>query len=260
MVTDNIVIQFVPNEKRGGLTIERRSAATPTPDTPPRTALNGEWGLADARAIASPAAKTRHVLIDFGYTPEVLQQQHVDPQDRSRRMFDAIVLEPRPLRSFRRHGRLSQCHQGQAQEQAAVLRRRRGCVLPAQESRRQFRRARPPRDHGCRSGADAVRRPAIVADHAFTTGRIGQTSFEKPLRATRRSSASSTASAASPKRCRRRRIPAHTSPTISTTRSRTVYMVKGKGLVVLTSCSHRGVINTVQGRRSRRPASTRCTR
>ncbi len=26
--------------------------------------------------------------------------------------------------------------------------------------------------------------PALVADHAFTTGRIGQTSFEKPLRAT----------------------------------------------------------------------------
>ena len=23
--------------------------------------------------------------------------------------------------------------------------------------------------------------PAIVADHAFTSGRIGQTSFEKPL-------------------------------------------------------------------------------
>ena len=29
IVTDNIVIQFVPNEKRGGLTIERAPAATP---------------------------------------------------------------------------------------------------------------------------------------------------------------------------------------------------------------------------------------
>jgi 7,8-dihydropterin-6-yl-methyl-4-(beta-D-ribofuranosyl)aminobenzene 5'-phosphate synthase len=26
--------------------------------------------------------------------------------------------------------------------------------------------------------------PAVVADHAFTTGRIGQVSFEKPLRPT----------------------------------------------------------------------------
>ena len=45
IVTDNIVIQFVPNEKRGGLTIERRGGNT-TPDAPPRAALNAEWGLA----------------------------------------------------------------------------------------------------------------------------------------------------------------------------------------------------------------------
>ena len=45
IVTDNIVIQFVPNEKRDGLTIERPSGNT-HPDRPPRAALNGEWGLA----------------------------------------------------------------------------------------------------------------------------------------------------------------------------------------------------------------------
>ena len=39
----------------------------------------------------------------------------------------------------------------------------------------------------------------------------------------------------------------------------TVYRVKGKGLVVLTSCSHRGVINTVR-QAIAPPASTRCTR
>src|SRR5215203_2248131 len=46
IVTDNIVIQFIPNEKRGGLTIERRSGGNTRPDAPPRTALNAEWGLA----------------------------------------------------------------------------------------------------------------------------------------------------------------------------------------------------------------------
>ena len=44
MVTDNIVIQFMPSEKRDGLTIERRSGNT-KPDVPPRHVLNGEWGL-----------------------------------------------------------------------------------------------------------------------------------------------------------------------------------------------------------------------
>ncbi|MSO67904.1 MAG: hypothetical protein EXQ82_08880, partial [Pseudolabrys sp.] len=39
MVTDNIVIQFLPNEQRDGLTIERKSGNT-SPDKPPRTILN----------------------------------------------------------------------------------------------------------------------------------------------------------------------------------------------------------------------------
>ena len=56
IVTDNIVIQFVPNEKRDGLTIERKSGNT-GPDKPPRAILNGEWGLAHARRIASAARK-----------------------------------------------------------------------------------------------------------------------------------------------------------------------------------------------------------
>jgi len=45
IVTDNQVIQFIPSEKRDGLTIERRTGANLTPDAPPRTALHGEWGF-----------------------------------------------------------------------------------------------------------------------------------------------------------------------------------------------------------------------
>jgi hypothetical protein len=45
MVTDNEVIQFVPSEKREGLTIERRTSGNQTRDAPPRTTLTGEWGL-----------------------------------------------------------------------------------------------------------------------------------------------------------------------------------------------------------------------
>jgi len=40
MVTDNVIIQFVPSEKREGLAIERKDG-NQTPDAPPRTALNG---------------------------------------------------------------------------------------------------------------------------------------------------------------------------------------------------------------------------
>src|SRR5665811_110675 len=71
IVTDNVVIQFVPTEKRDGLTIERRTGSNTAPDRPPRTALNGEWGLA-MHAQSERGDETRNVLIDFGFTPEVL--------------------------------------------------------------------------------------------------------------------------------------------------------------------------------------------
>jgi 7,8-dihydropterin-6-yl-methyl-4-(beta-D-ribofuranosyl)aminobenzene 5'-phosphate synthase len=90
IVTDNIVIQFVPTEKRDGLTIERRTGGNTTPDAPPRAALNGEWGLA-MHAESRIGGETRHVLIDFGYTPEVLNNNmailKIDPS-----LFDAMVL------------------------------------------------------------------------------------------------------------------------------------------------------------------------
>ena len=89
LVTDNIVIQFVPSEKRDGLTIERRSGNT-KPDVPPRHILNGEWGpLMHAQSFA--AREERNLLIDFGYTPEVLNNNMailgIEPS-----CFDAIVL------------------------------------------------------------------------------------------------------------------------------------------------------------------------
>ena len=90
MVTDNIVIQFIQPETREGLTIERRNRADLAPDRQPRTALNGEWGLA-MHAESQRGGETRHVLVDFGYTPEVLLNNmailKVDPA-----CFDALVL------------------------------------------------------------------------------------------------------------------------------------------------------------------------
>jgi 7,8-dihydropterin-6-yl-methyl-4-(beta-D-ribofuranosyl)aminobenzene 5'-phosphate synthase len=90
IVTDNVVIQFVPTETRDGLTIERFTRGNLAPDRPPRSALNGEWGLA-MYAESQQGGETRHVLIDFGYTPEVLLNNmailKVAPA-----CFDALVL------------------------------------------------------------------------------------------------------------------------------------------------------------------------
>jgi 7,8-dihydropterin-6-yl-methyl-4-(beta-D-ribofuranosyl)aminobenzene 5'-phosphate synthase len=88
--------------------------------------------------------------------------------------------------------------------------------------------------------------PAIVADHAFTTGRIGQTSFEQPLQPS-----TEIVGIFDGFGCFPEKMPPHKNtgsyiPDDFEHEIGTTYMVKDKGLVVLTSCSHRGVINTVR--------------
>ena len=245
IVTDNMVIQFVPNEKRDDLTIERRTGGNTTPDAPPRTALHGEWGLsmhAESQRGERDAQRAGRFRLHAGGA----HQQHGDPQNRSVDLRRDRA-EPRPLRPFRRHGRLPQARTRASSSQAAILRRRRGLRSASARIRAAIRRARPQGDHGRRPRADdggGARRssPIMPSPPAGSARSRSRSRCGRP----RRSSASSTASAASRRRCRRRRTSAPTFRTISTTRSATVYMVKGKGLVVLTSCSHRGVINTVR--------------
>src|SRR5882672_3008326 len=76
----------------------------------------------------------------------------------------------------------------------------------------QLRRHRPQSTRGGDVAVTSTERPALIADHAVTTGQISQKSFEKVL-----------------------------SPS-----AMTIGHLKGRGLVVLTSCSHRGVVNAIR--------------
>jgi 7,8-dihydropterin-6-yl-methyl-4-(beta-D-ribofuranosyl)aminobenzene 5'-phosphate synthase len=70
IVTDNLTQLFVPDEARDGLAIERRVPYS-YPDRAPRHILNAEWGLS-LHAQSFAADEERNVLVDFGFTPEVL--------------------------------------------------------------------------------------------------------------------------------------------------------------------------------------------
>jgi 7,8-dihydropterin-6-yl-methyl-4-(beta-D-ribofuranosyl)aminobenzene 5'-phosphate synthase len=243
IVTDNIVIQFVPNETRDGLAIERKSGNT-HPDRPPRHMLNGEWGLA-MHAQSSAGGQERNVLIDFGYTPEVINNNlailGIEPST-----FDAMVLSHGHYDHFggmvgflQKHGRELKkeipfyC----GGEDTFCIRRNPGGQFGALDRKAILN-----------SGLTLMMapEPAIVADHAFTTGRIGQTSFEKPLLPT-----TEIVGIHDGFGCFPQDMPAHKNtgsyiPDDFEHEIATVYNVKGRGLVVLTSCSHRGVINTVR--------------
>ena len=243
IVTDNVVIQFVPNEKRDGLTIERKSGNT-DPDQPPRTVLNGEWGLA-MHVASKRGPETRHLLIDFGYTPEVLLNNmeilKVDPA-----LFDAMVLSHGHYDHFGGMVGFLNATKGALKQRLPFYVGGEDCFCVRRNPGGQFgaldRKAIMDADLSLMMAAE----PAIVADHGFTTGRIGQHSFEKPLRATDEIVGIFDGFGCYPEKMAAAKNTGQYIPDDFDHELATSYLVKDRGLVVLTSCSHRGVINTVR--------------
>ncbi len=244
MVTDNVVIQFIPSEQRDSITIERRSGGNVTPDAPPRAALNGEWGLS-MHAQSHRGDEVRNVLVDFGYTADVLLNNlsilEIEPAT-----FDALVLSHGHYDHFGGMVGFLAANKGVLKrklplfvggEDCFCLRRNRSGNFGALD-RRAIMEAE--------LSLMMAEGPAVVADHAFTTGRIAQTSFEQPLLPTTEIVGIFDGFGCFPEKMPAAKnigsyIPDDFDHEIATT-----YMVKGKGLVVLTSCSHRGVINAVK--------------
>jgi 7,8-dihydropterin-6-yl-methyl-4-(beta-D-ribofuranosyl)aminobenzene 5'-phosphate synthase len=244
IVTDNIVMQFVPTETRGGITIERRSGGNTRPDAPPRHALNGEWGLA-MHAESQRGEETRHVLVDFGYTPEVLTNNMailgLDPAS-----FDALVLSHGHYDHFGGMVGFLQANRGRLKpklpffvggEDTFCIRKNPGGNFGAIDRQAIF-------------DADLAlmmaEGPALVADHAFTTGRIAQRSFEKPLLPTQEIVGIFDGFGCYPEKMPAEKNIGAYLPDDFDHEIATSWLVKERGLVVLTSCSHRGVINAVK--------------
>jgi 7,8-dihydropterin-6-yl-methyl-4-(beta-D-ribofuranosyl)aminobenzene 5'-phosphate synthase len=217
-------------------------------DRPPRRTLVSEFGLA-MHVESRRDTQVRSTLIDFGFTPEALinnaELLGLDPS-----ALDALVLS---------HG-----HYDHFGGLVGFLRKHKSKLKPGLPlyvggedcfCSRQWVGPPVQGDFGAldrRALKDArlvvtyAEGPSLVADHGFTTGQIGLRSFEKLLSPTAMKIGAEGRfgcfAAGLPESERTQAlVPDQFRHEIAT-----CFNLRGKGLVVLTSCSHRGVVNAVK--------------
>jgi len=215
---------------------------------PPGKTLISEFGLS-MHVESRRGTETRHVLVDFGFTPDALVNNAnlvgIDPA-----ALDALVLSHGHYDHF---GGLA----GFLKQNNGKIKAKLPIYIGGEDAFCSREWTAPPArgdfgalDRKALEGADVAvtfaEGPALVADHGFTTGHIGQTSFEKLL-----SPSAMKIGVDHGIGCYADKLPEDERtkavvPDQFRHEIATAFNLKGRGLIVLTSCSHRGVINAIK--------------
>ena len=221
-------------------------------EAPPRTdfrkSLHNEWGLS-LFLESQRGSETRHLMLDFGYSPQVLNN-NIDLIGIDPGKLDALIVS---------HGHYD--HFGGLQ---GFLEKHRA-ELPADvklyaggEDNFCHRYTGPANallDFGVLDRRELTAKkvttvlcetPTVVAGHAFTTGQIKRRSVEKVLPNTQvefamKDGLGCNASHYLPAEMEGRRVPDE-----HIHEHATCFNIKGRGLVVISSCGHVGIVNSVR--------------
>jgi len=240
VLDDNVVFgPFLPDQALPGLKVVRHAGGA-VGGVMSAHALQGEFGLSILASSMRNGVPAR-VLVDFGYSPETVRNNlallGVDLST-----LDAAVLS---------HGHLD--HYGGFSAFLEGTGHRAPLYVGGEETfcERLALIGNPPTNMGMldraaltRAGFDVriASTPQVIKGQAFTTGTIPLTSFERAAIPTQmRPGKGCDRAALNPAKRDATQIPDDGEHELAT-----CYVVKGLGLVVIASCSHRGVINTVR--------------
>jgi 7,8-dihydropterin-6-yl-methyl-4-(beta-D-ribofuranosyl)aminobenzene 5'-phosphate synthase len=248
IVTDSYQFAVGPKTRKADNLLIEHFGWGISPDHPPGPTLVSEFGLS-LHATTRRGEETRRTLVDFGFTPQALTN-NLGLLGMQAGDLDALVLS---------HGHYD--HFGGLAGFLAASKGKLKSRLPLHVGGEDCFCARdwtaPPvkGDFGVidRKGlaeanlaVTSTERPALVADHGFTSGQIGQRSFEKILspsamRLGIRDGVGCNPESLAAANPQQGPIPDQFQHEIAT-----AFNVRGRGLVILTSCSHRGVVNAIR--------------
>jgi 7,8-dihydropterin-6-yl-methyl-4-(beta-D-ribofuranosyl)aminobenzene 5'-phosphate synthase len=247
VVVDSYQFAVAPSRKASDVEIEHFGWGIGD-GKPPGKTLISEFGLS-MHVESRRGNEARNVLIDFGFTPDALVNNAnlvgIDPA-----ALDALVLSHGHYDHF---GGLA----GFLQQNNGKLKAKLPIYIGGEEAFCSREWTAPPvrgdfgaLDRKALENANVAvtyaEGPALVADHGFTTGYIGQTSFEKLL-----SPSAMKIGVDHGIGCYADKLPENERtkaviPDQFQHEIATAFNLKGRGLIVLTSCSHRGVINAIK--------------
>jgi 7,8-dihydropterin-6-yl-methyl-4-(beta-D-ribofuranosyl)aminobenzene 5'-phosphate synthase len=237
LVVDSYFDLFMPKATHPHVAIEHVSRI-PGRET---STLAGEWGLS-LHLESERAGDRRQYLLDFGFTPEVLNR-NFDLLGIAAEMLDGLILS----HSHRDHYGGLVGFVGQYRKRLRDdLKLYTGGALTYRE-KWTGARGGDPVSMGALDGAalTAAHVETVCCDHPhvlagpFTSGAIGRTSFEHVLPNTL---VEPTQADHFTEEERRGRLVPDKHPD----EHATCYVVQGRGLVVISSCGHSGLINTIR--------------
>ena len=247
VVTDSYLHLFESSGKVGDMTVQR--FGRPPSSEQPRS-LQGEWGLS-LHLESARGAQTRQTLIDFGFTGNTLNN-NLELLGIDVAKLDALLLSHGHYDHFGGMVGFLTAHGKKLKPGLPFILGGEECFCS-----RETGPANTPINFGAlnrKAIADAglqvlfAERPSLLADHGFTTGFLPQVSFEKPAQPSRMKIGIQPDGIG----CAPEGLPAEKRsltmvPDDFQHEQATCFNIKGKGLVIMTSCGHRGIVNSVRG-------------